>query len=139
MTISPENLPPIRTETDLLRRWQQLMGDGGFGMRSLWLIYLDDEGMQGDLIAPIDGVPMLPDPREVRGIAESIALVRKELGVAEIPMLLSRPGPSYITEGDRLWAMALTQALRDQRPRWPIHLATCDRVQVFAPDDLVAA
>lgn len=129
---------PIRTDNDLLARWQELMGAGGFARRSLWLIFVNDRGEQAELIMPIDDIPMLPDPKEVAGIAELIAGVRDRLDVAQVPLLLSRPGPSYITEGDRRWAMALTEALRDQRPHWPIHLATCDRVQVFAPDDLVA-
>lgn len=115
------------------------MGDGGFGRRSLWLIFLDEEGRQSDLIVPIDDIPILPDSRDVHAIGDLIARVREEVGVAQVPMLLSRPGPSEITEGDRRWAIALTEALRDLRPQWPIHLATRDRVQVFAPDDLVAA
>lgn len=139
MTISPRQCTPIRTESDLLQRWQELMGTEGFGCRSLWLIFLDDAGSQSDLIMPIDNVPMLPDPREVRRIVELIARVRDEIGAIDVPLLLSRPGPSHITEGDRIWAMALAQAMRGQRPHWPIHLATHGRVQVFAPDDLVAA
>lgn len=137
MTTSVQR-PPILTDRDLFERWEELMGDGGFGRRSLWLIFLDEEGHQAELIVPIDDVPMLPHPPEVRRIAEVVAGVRAELGVADVPLLLSRPGPSYITDGDRRWAMALTEACRDQRPRWPIHLATRDRVQVFAPDDLRA-
>ncbi|GGB37000.1 hypothetical protein GCM10011492_29690 [Flexivirga endophytica] len=136
---TPREHKPIRTEHDLFERWEELMGDGGFGRRSLWLIFLDEEGRQSDLIVPIDDIPILPDSRDVHAIGDLIARVREEVGVAQVPMLLSRPGPSEITEGDRRWAIALTEALRDLRPQWPIHLATRDRVQVFAPDDLVAA
>lgn len=113
------------------------MGSGGFGRRSLWLIFLDDDGRQSDLIVPIDDIPMLPDARDVAAITDLVARIRDEIGVAEVPMLISRPGPSEITEGDRRWAIALTEALRDQHPQWPIHLATRDRLQVFAADDLL--
>lgn len=130
---------PIRTEHDLFERWEDLMGGGGFGRRSLWLIFLDDDGRQSDLIVPIDDIPMLPDPRDVAAITDLIARIRDEVGVAEVPMLISRPGPSEMTEGDCRWAVALTEALRDQHPRWPIHLATRDRLQVFAADDLLGS
>jgi len=136
---TPLKRKPIRTEKDLFERWEELMGDGGFGRRSLWLIFLDEDGHQSDLIVPIDDIPMLPDARDVTAIADLIARIREEIGVAEVPMLISRPGPSEITEGDRLWAVALTEALRDQHPHWPIHLATRHRVQVFAADDLLGS
>lgn len=113
------------------------MGEGGFGRRSLWLIFLDEDGRQSDLIVPIDDIPMLPDPRDVGAITDLIARIRDEVGVAEVPMLISRPGPSEMTEGDRRWAAALTAALRDQHPQWPIHLATRGRLRVFAADDLL--
>lgn len=115
------------------------MGGGDFGRRSLWLIFLDEEGRQSDLIVPIDDIPMLPDARDVQAIVDLVTRVREEVGVADVPMLISRPGPSGMTEGDRLWAAALTGALRDLHPRWPIHLATRDRLQVFAADDLLGA
>lgn len=34
---------------------------------------------------------------------------------------------------------ALRAALPAAALRWPLHLATYERVQVFAPDDLIAA
>ena len=115
------------------------MGDGGFDRRSLWLIFLDDDGRQSDLLVPIDDIPMLPDARDVRAIGGIVGRIRDELGVADVPMLISRPGPAEMTEGDRRWAAALGEAVRDQHPRWPIHLATRNRVQVFSPDDLLGA
>lgn len=110
---------------------------GGFGRRSLWLIFLDKDGHQSDLIVPIDDIPILPNSRDVAAIADLVARIRDEVGVSDVPMLISRPGSSEMTEGDRRWAVALTEALRGQHPRWPIHLATRDRVQVFAADDLL--
>jgi hypothetical protein len=133
----PLKRKPIRTEHDLLERWQELMGEEGFGRRSLWLIFLDEDGKQADVVMPVDDVPLRPDPREVLSIARFVGRLREEANVSEVPMLLSRPGPSAMTAVDRAWAVALTAAMADQQPRWPIHLATCDRVQVFAADDLV--
>ncbi|RNI22835.1 hypothetical protein [Flexivirga caeni] len=139
MTISPESTRPIRTESDLFDRWEDLMGDDGFERRSLWLIFLDEEGQQSNLLVPIDDLPMLPAQRDVQAIADLVGRVHEEIGVAQVPMLLSRPGPTEMTEGDRRWAGALTMAMRDRHPRWPIHLATRGRIQVFAGDDLLGA
>src|SRR3954447_9069183 len=47
-------------------------------------------------------------------------------------------GPAGMTDADRRWARALLAGFRGLT-RWPVHLATRDRVQVFAPDDLIAA
>ena len=41
-------------------------------------------------------------------------------------------------ERDRRWARALRAELGDRLASSPIHLATPDRLQVFAPDDVVA-
>ncbi|MBB2891776.1 hypothetical protein [Flexivirga oryzae] len=139
MTLSPQQCTPIRTERDLFERWRMFMGDGGFGRRSLWLIFLDDRGQQSEFLMPIDDIPMLPDARDVRAIGDLIGRLREETGVAQVPMLISRPGREQMTEGDRRWAVALTAAVRDQHPRWPIHLATRGRVQVFTPDDLLGS
>jgi hypothetical protein len=38
-----------------------------------------------------------------------------------------------MTADDRAWARALMPIT----PAWPIHLATTDRMQVFAADDLL--
>ncbi|WP_052591813.1 hypothetical protein [Luteipulveratus mongoliensis] len=127
----------IKTEVDLLELWEGLMGEGGFSQRSLWLIFLDREGRPTPLIVPIDELPDEPDPDDVARIARLIEHAREEVKVESVPMLLSRPGPTWMQDGDRRWAAALTEAFAGQQPQWPIHLATTDHVQVFAPDDLV--
>ncbi|MDF8263287.1 bifunctional DNA primase/polymerase [Luteipulveratus flavus] len=128
----------ISSNDDLLRVWRKLMGDGGFGKRSLWLIFLDDEGRPAPLVVPIDDIPPEPDPEDIRRIADLVRRVQDELGVRSVPMLISRPGPSRMTDSDRRWAVGLTGAFADQQAPWPIHLATADDVQVFTPDDLIA-
>jgi len=77
----------------------------------------------------------VPDPLFTGNIAKIISDLVSSGVAASVAMLLSRSGPGTMTAQDRQWA----RALRLGKHRWPIHLATCDRVQVFAPDDLVAA
>ena len=86
-------------------------------------------------IVPIDDIPAEPDPLFTGNIAKIISDLVSSGVAASVAMLLSRSGPGTMTAQDRQWA----RALRLGKHRWPIHLATCDRVQVFAPDDLVAA
>jgi hypothetical protein len=138
MTTPPELETPIRSATDLLHVWRRLMGDGGFGRSTLWLIFLDEDDRLQRLIMPIDDLPVRPDDRFVGNLALILGELHETGEYASTAMLLSRPGPAQMTDADRRWARALHARLAGLSP-WPLHLATRDRVQVFAPDDLIAA
>jgi hypothetical protein len=125
----------VRTDTELLALWQRLMGSGGFGRRSLWMVFLDGDDRPQPVVAPIDDIPEQPDRRLLDALASVIEGLKADGGVAAVVLLLSRPGPQDMTSADRDWARALAPL----SPGRPIHLATADRVQVFAPDDLLAA
>lgn len=125
----------VRTDTDLLALWQRLMGSGGFGRRSIWMVFLDGDGRPQPVVAPIDDIPEQPDQRLLDALAKVIEGLIADGGVASVVLLLSRPGPQDMTGSDRRWARALAPL----SPGRPIHLATADRIQVFAPDDLIAA
>ncbi len=132
-TISEE---PIHTDHDLFRLWQQLMGEGGFGRRSLWLTFLEPDGCPAKLIVPIDDVPEWPDQEVVDRVVWMADQLCEREDLGSVPMCLSRPGSSRMTTADREWAKALRRAAGERHP-WPVHLATEDHLQVFAPDDLV--
>jgi hypothetical protein len=117
----------VRTAMDLERLWEVIMGTQGPGPRSLWMVLLDEDGRPLPVIVPIDDVPVTPGP-----MAEGLANVLAHLGDAGEPvLLLSRPGPSGLTEADREWGRALAPLTR-----WPVHLYTRAGVRVLAPDDL---
>jgi hypothetical protein len=132
------DLPPVRTSADLFALWQRLMGHGGFGRSSIWVVFLDADGVVQPVIMPIDDIPPEPDGVAVRNLARVVADVFDDGTGASVALLLSRPGPAGMTDADRRWARALLDGFRGLT-RWPVHLATRDRVQVFAPDDLIAA
>jgi hypothetical protein len=135
----PPPFTPIRTTTELLAAWRDLMGPGGFGTASIWMIFLDGDDRLLPCIQAIDDRPVEPEEHVVRNLADVLADVLAEGEASSVALLLSRPGAPGMTESDRRWARALHDALQGPLARWPLHLATRNRVQVVAPDDLIAA
>jgi hypothetical protein len=127
----------VRTAAELTAAWEGLMGPGGFGRRSVWVIFFDPDGRLLAPIMPIDDVPPDPDDLFVANLASVVGALITNGSVASAALLLSRPGPRAMSASDRRWALALRAAVADCT-HWPVHLATCDHVQVFAPDDLIA-
>lgn len=113
----------ISTGGDLQRLWQLIMGKQGPGLRSLWMVLLDEEGRPRPVVVPIDDIPLTPGP-VVTGLADVLAGLK---GLGDPVLLLSRPGPDAATHNDRQWGRAL-------RPltRWPVHLYTAAGVRVLA-------
>lgn len=129
---------PVRTDADLYKLWRALMGTGGFGTRTLWLIFLDTDGYPQKLIVPIEDLDPEPDAQFIGNLNWIATEVADGTRLGSVPVLLSRPGPTAMTAQDRRWARALREHGGQLLDRWPIHLATTDRLQVFAPDDLIA-
>jgi hypothetical protein len=129
----------VRTHAELAGLWETMMGRGGFGVASVWLMFLDAGNRVLPVVVPIDGIPAEPDPGFVSGLARIVSGLVESGDTASVAVLLSRPGEPAMTEADRRWARALRSGLGDEVGVWPVHLATRGQVRVFAPDDLVAA
>jgi hypothetical protein len=129
----------VRTNTELMELWQAMMGPGGFAQRSVWHIFFEPDGRMNPLVVPIDDVPEEPDELLLRNLAYAVREAIRDTDVACLAALLSRPGPAQMSAHDRRWAQELRAAFGPALCPWPIHLATRGRVQVFAPDDLIAA
>ncbi|MGH8960143.1 MAG: hypothetical protein ACRDWT_02885 [Jatrophihabitantaceae bacterium] len=138
MTNTPPPGTPVRNDAELFEVWQSLMGPGGFGVRSIWVIFLDADQRTLPVVVPIDDRPAEPDRLLVGNLAKIVGGLIQSGDAASAALLLSRPGPSHMLDPDRRWARVLHDALGTELSRWPIHLATQDRIQVFAPDDLIA-
>jgi hypothetical protein len=123
---------PVRTPLDLHRLWQAMMGEGGFSRRSLWLTFFEADGLPVPHIVPIDDIPARPDGESLDGLTLITRQLVDDGSVASVAMLLSRPGSGAMHADDRAWARVLAPL-----SPWPVHLATSDLVQVFAPDDLL--
>jgi hypothetical protein len=131
MPVSPRDAI-VHTPADLFALWQSLMGHGGFSRRSLWLVFVYEDGHVAPVVIPIEDIPKRPDVL-VANLGSVLAGLADD-GVSSTALLLSRPGPRAMTTDDRAWARALAPFTP-----WPVHLATADELQVFAPDDLIAA
>jgi hypothetical protein len=135
-------LPPysaVRTPADLLAMWQGLMGSGGFSVRSIWLVFFDDESRMQPVIVPIDDLPREPDPQLLGNLSGVVRGIVENEAAATVAVLISRDGPPAMTDADRRWARALRATLDPAIAPWPLHLATRDQIRIFAPDDLIAA
>jgi hypothetical protein len=124
----------IRNDDDLETLWRNLMGDGGFSRRSVWLLFLDADGRPSPVLVPIDDIPRRPVPLFLDNLRFIVQEIVKTHDTASVAMLLSRPGHTTMTKDDCKWARALHQI----SPTWPIFLAVADTVRMFAPDDLIA-
>jgi hypothetical protein len=135
----PPPYTSIRTPADLLAAWEGLMGPWGFGTSSIWVLFLDADDRLLPTMQAIDDRPAEPEDDVVRNLVHVLADVLDSGAATSVALLLSRPGMPGMTEADRRWARALHRMLDGPLGRWPLHLATRNRVQVFAPDDLIAA
>lgn len=130
----------ITSDAVLGELWSALMGEGGFGYRSLWLLFLDREQWTLPVIAPGEDMPLRPEQWHLDGLFGLVETLRRDDVVHSFAALLSRPGPATKTADDRAWAAALTRTARARDvPMWPVHLATHERVQLMAADDLIGA
>jgi hypothetical protein len=139
MTLKPPHETFVRTEAELTQLWEHMMGPGGFARRSIWHVFFDADGQMCPVIVPIDDIPQEPDALGLGSLADIVGDVTRASAIASVAVLLSRPGEQAMTPADRRWARAIHAAFASTIRLWPIHLATTDRVQVFAPDDLIAA
>lgn len=130
----------IASDADLGELWTTLMGPGGFGYRTLWLMFTDADGWTLPVIMPNEDIAARPCPRDLEALGRLVELVREEAVATRFAALLSRPGPDRKTDDDRAWAAAIARTARERGlPMWPVHLATYERVQCMAADDLIGA
>lgn len=134
--LPPGDLPPVRTQADLHRAWQALMGRLGFPDRRLWLLFLDGDGRAGGPLLSIDNLPDGPYDLPV----EDLVTICREIlsgpgGGGSVAMLITRPGTDDWHVGDRAWGRYLTAAAhRVGGTVWPVHRAN-DRELVAVPPE----
>lgn len=132
------DMVPVRTAEELRRRWRSLLGPGGFGGHSLWVLWFDSEGRQLPLIVPVDELPDELDERLVWNLMQIVAETLELAPGGSVALCLTRPGDPAVSGRDRSRGRALLRAgaVADVRLA-PLHLATPNRVRPLTADDLV--
>ena len=131
MTKPPRTDVPVRSAEELTARWAALLDPPVFGARSLWLMWLDDDGRALPVIIPIDDIPGVPDHAMLAGLVSVHEAISDEhlSGDGHLAMALCRPGRPEVTEDDDCWLEALSEVLDDRIDgRWSLHLAAAGRV-----------
>ena len=123
---------PIRSADDLTTRWATVLDPPVFGHRSLWVLWLDDDGLMLPVVVPIDDVPAVPD----RALISSLLVMSDGVLAEHLPsddghigFALCRPGAPEVTADDDAWAEALQREFDDAIDgTWSLHLAAAGRV-----------
>jgi len=135
----PEDVDPIRNQSDLCRHWQMLMGELGFGQHSLWVHLLREDGRPSPVLAQIDDLEAAVEPTLADHVIDMCIQLIEDAPGSTVALLLSRPGPGSLDPWERGWARELHAAAeRRGVPIWPVHRANDDRLEVVSPDDLAA-
>ena len=127
---------PVRTDADVLARVALIIDDEARRLRALWLFFLDLDGLQNEVVVPIDCIPARPDPQ----IASTVChVVSRLLSGTDEPdgtaiITLSRPGIPDLSDADRHWLSALQEgAATHNAPIRMLCLATPGGVRELGP------
>lgn len=128
-------LAPLSTDADVLNRVDQIIGYDARRRRSMWLLFLDPDGVQLPVIVPIDDFPAEPEADGALSICHLIAHVLEDAapGGSAVITLVRGDGRALIGS-DRHWLLALQEAAAhaDARLRM-ICLATADGIRQLEP------
>jgi len=126
---------PVRTDADVLARVAAIIDAEARRLQALWLFFLDRDGMQNEVVVPIDCIPDPPDPQLVGGVCYVISQVLSdEQPDGCVVIARSRPGHAELGAMDRRWLCALQQGAAIYKP--PIRmfcLVTPDGVRELGP------
>ncbi len=129
----------IHSCVDVEELWSRVVGADHFSRRSLWLAFLNADSAVLPTLVPFEDFPSAPDRLMLTNLCRIVEGLVGTSGIASIVLLVCRPGSDAMTVQDRRMAALLHDEIGSRFSDWPIHLATRGRIQVFAPDDLIAA
>jgi hypothetical protein len=126
---------PVRSDADVLARVATVIDQEARRLRALWLFFLDGDGLQNEVVVPIDCIPDRPDPQLVASLCYVVTqlLNGSEPDGAAI-ITLSRPGFPELIDTDRRWLSALQRGVAAHRsPIRMLCLATPCGVRELGP------
>ena len=108
MTLSSalDDTAPVTTTGEARERVRELVGRAN--RRQLWLMLLDANGRQLQLLIPVAGIPLRPEPGSVAPIAARLNdILSNEAPGGSAILTLERPGSAALTAPDQAWAREL--------------------------------
>jgi len=106
---------PLKTDADVLDRVGSCIDQQSRTGRSLWIMFVDPEGVQLPVLVPIDGAPESPVLGDARAVCRLIAQVLSDAAPGGSALIsLTRSGSGNVRESDRLWASTLREAAADE-------------------------
>ena len=133
---APELLAvPVITDRDVLGRVAAIISPAARRYRTLWLFFLHRDGIQANLVVPIDDLPERPEADVIGNVcyvaAQSIAQAPSLLSVI---ITLGRPGTVRRTDADRHLLRTLQHGTsRHATPVRMLVLATPEGVRELGP------
>jgi hypothetical protein len=123
--------PPVITIDDARERVHGLIGPAI--RRQLWVMLLDADGWQLPALIPVEGLPLLPEPKSMPNLASVMhAVLSAEAPGGSVILTLERPGPASLTAPDQAWAEQLRVAFETLVPITGMFLAHDDGVSDLA-------
>lgn len=129
---------PVRTDSDVLARVAAITSGQPPEPRALWLFFIGPDGLQSNVVVPIDPLPAAPDAALVGNVCHIVSEVLSgSLPGGQAVLTLSRSGTAEHTEEDLRWLRALQDgAARHQTPVRMLCLATPAGVSELGPATL---
>lgn len=126
---------PLRDVDDLLEVVLSLVGPERAGPPALWVVVLDADGMMLPAVLPLVGVPLRPDPVQVRQVVLAMGdIVGHDAPGGSIAVALVRAAGGDRGAFERAWEHALRSACDDQGVRLSAVVAVGEhRARVLGP------
>lgn len=127
----PQDLPVVRSQSDLERLWRLLMEPLGFAAPQIWILFLRDGHCEHS--AKLEELPRRPDAGDLAGLRTLLEGVVTQVDDVEPVFLYARPGAGR-EDGDLAWVRTLAP-----HTPWPVHVAHDSELRVVAADELSAS
>ncbi|WP_213814069.1 hypothetical protein [Glaciihabitans sp. dw_435] len=132
----PDELAPLLTDADVETRVSTLIGRAT--VRQLWLLFLDDDGVQLPLLLPIEGLPPSPRHTDLESMMTSISHLMSSIGADSAVLVWERYGAATLTANDVSWLQALVGACAvENLAIRAVLLSYRNGVRWVAPDDYI--
>ncbi len=126
---------PVITDRDVLDRVAAIISPAARRYRTLWLFFLHRDGIQANLVVPIDDLPEQPEVRVIDNVCYVAAQsIEQAPSLLSVIITLGRPGTVRRTDADRHLLRALQHgASRHATPVRMLVLATPEGVRELGP------